>query len=333
MKTKNLLFILLAAIISSCSAQQSNDVYVNLEKSFPDSKYLAAVGEGDSKSEAEKNALAKLSLIFESNIDVNQSLHEHFSEFSDDENSSLTYESKTTKRTNVQSDQKLLNVKYGKHGVDSNGNNYAVAYINRSETASIYEEKIENNNSSIVAMENSAEMSDSKIFKYAAYNRASGLMNENIELMKKLHIISPNTSNFSEQISAYEKLYRKKGEVASDIKFVISNESNKDVINLLSSLLTSKGFKIAETGDFIVTSTMNYEKVDLGRKEIFYNWSVNVALTNAANETVFNFEKSIREGGINESAALARAKYSANEALKKNFIAEFSNYLNSLLGN
>lgn len=333
MKTKNLLFILLATIISSCSAQQSNDVYVNLEKDFPDSRYLAAIGEGDTKNEAEKNAMAKLSLIFESNIDVNQTLNEHFSEFSDDENSSLTYEAKTSKRTNVQSEQKLLNVKYGKHGVDKNGNNFAVAYINRSETASIYEEKIENNNSSIFAMENSAEMSDSKIFKYAAYNRASEMMNENIALMKQLYIISPHTNDFSSQISKYESIYRKKGEIASEIKFVISNESNEDVINSLSSLLTSKGFKIAETGDYLVTSTMKYDKVDLGRKEIFYNWFVNVALSNAGNEIVFNFEKSSREGGITESAAFARTKYAANDALKKNFITEFSNYLNSLLGN
>jgi len=333
MKIKTLQFVLLSFLISSCSAQQSNNVLVNLEKSFPDSRYLAAVGEGDSKSEAEKNAMAKLSLIFESNIDVNQTLNEHFSEFSDDENSSLTYESQTTKRTNVQSDQKLLNVKYGKHGVDENGNNYVVAYINRSETSFIYEEKIANNNSSIFAMDNSAEMSDSKIFKYAAYNRASEMMNENIELMKQLSIISPNTSNFSDEISKYESIYRKKGDVANSIKFVISNESSKDVVNSLSSLLTSKGFKIADIGDFLITSTMKFDKVDLGRKETFYNWFINIALTNAQNETVFNFEKSGREGGISESAVFARTKYSANEALRKNFITEFSGYLNSLLGN
>ncbi|MBU0475978.1 MAG: LPP20 family lipoprotein [Bacteroidetes bacterium] len=333
MKNRKLLLILLLVFFSNCIAQTSSDVYVNLEKDFPDSRYLAAVGEGDSRNEAEKNAMAKLALIFESKIDVNQTLNEHYSEFSDDENSSLTYEAKTTKRTNVESDQKLLNVKYGKHSVDNNGNNYAVAYINRSETAFVYEEKIANNNSSIFAMDNSAEMSDSKIYKYAAYNRASEMMNENIGLMKQLSIISPHTSNFSDQISKYESIYHKKGNVANSIKFVVSNESNKDVVNSLSSLLTSKGFKIAESGDFLITSSMKYEKVNLGRKEIFYNWFVNVELKNAEEEIIFNFEKSSREGGISESAVLARTKYSANESLKMNFMTEFQKYLNSLLGN
>jgi len=333
MKTQNLLFVLTLFLIPSCSAQQPNDILLNLEKYFPDSRYLAAIGEGDSKSEAEKNAMAKLALIFESNIDVNQTLNEHYSELSYDDNSSLTYEAQTTKRTNVQSDQKLLNVKFGNHGVDNNGNNFAVAYINRSETSFIYEEKIANNNSSIFAMDNSAELSDSKIFKYAAYNKASEMMNENIELMKQLSIISPNTSNFSNEISKYETIYRKKGEVANSIKFVISNVSNKNVVNSLTSLFTSKSFKVADSGDFLITSTMKFDKVDLGRKETFYNWFINISVSNAQNETVFNFEKSGREGGISESAVFARTKYSANESLRKNFITEFNGYLNSLLGN
>lgn len=333
MKYYKILLILFLFLMSNCYAQTESDVFNSLEKDFPDSRYLAAVGEGDSRSEAEKNAMAKLSLIFESKIDVDQTLNEHYSEFSDDENSSLTYEAKTIKRTNVESDQKLLNVKYGKHGVDKNGSNYAIAYINRSETAFIYEEKIANYNSSILAMQNSAEMSDIKIYKYAAFNRASEMMNENIELMKQLSIISPYTSDFSHQVSNYESIYRKKGEIASSIKFVISTENDKDVVNSLTSLLTSKGFKVGEGGDFTITSSMKYDKVDLGRKDIFYMWFINVELKNSQNETVFNFEKSSREGGISESAVLARTKYSANEALKKNFMTEFQKYLNSLLGN
>ncbi len=319
--------------VSSCSAQSSSDVYLSLEKDYPESRYLAAVGEGDTRRDAEKNASAKLALIFESRIDVSQSLNEYYEEFSNDETSTLKYESKTNKRTNVQSNQKLLNVKYGKHGVDEVGNNFVVAYINRSETASIYDEMIENNNASILALKKSAESSNIKINKYAALNSASGKMNENIALMKQLAIISPYNPDFSDKISTYETIYRMKGEVASSIKFVISNESDKDVVNTLKSLLTSKGFKIAESGDFLITSSIKYEEIDLGRKEMFYGWFVNVEMKNAQHEVIFNFEKSGREGGITKSAVYSRAKFSANKSLKKNFVMGFEQYLNSLLGN
>ncbi len=105
--------------LTSCSAQTPNNVYSSLEKDYPESRYLSAVGEGDTRKDAEKNASAKLSLIFESNINVNQTLNEHYSEFSDDEKFIPKHMMpKLQKRTNIESDQKLLNIKYGKNGVD-----------------------------------------------------------------------------------------------------------------------------------------------------------------------------------------------------------------------
>jgi len=322
-------FILL--LITSCSAQTSSDVYLNLEKDYPESKYLSAIGEGDSRKDAEKNAMHKLALIFESQIKTSQTLTEHYSEFSDDEGSSLTYEATTKKRTNVSSDQKLLNVKYGKHSVDEVGNNFIVAYINRRETAAIYDENIESLNTSILSLESHANNADLKIMKYAALNRASKLMNENLGLMKQQTIISPYNPDFSDKVATYNSIYRKKGEVAHSIDFVIS-ESDEDIVNSLSSIITSKGFKIAKSGDYFISTTLKYEEVDLGRNEIFYNWFMNIELVDANDEIIFNFHKSGREGGISESAVYSRAKFSANKSLKKEFIAGFEKYLDALVG-
>ncbi len=318
-------------LITSCSAQNSSDVFLNLEKDYPQSKYLSAIGKGDSRRDAEKNAMGKLALIFESQINTSQTLNEHYSEFSDDEGSSLTYEASTKKRTNVSSDQKLLNVKYGKHGVDEVGNNFIVAYINKRETAAIYDEKIEGFHTSILSLKNNAVKADSKIKRYAALNRASKQMNENLGLMKQQTIISPYNPDFSDKVATYNSIYAKKGEVANSIKFVIS-ESDEDIVNSLSSIITSKGFKIAKSGDFLISSSLKYEEVDLGRKEIFYNWFMNIELMDANNEIIFNFDKSGREGGITESAVYSRAKFSANKSLKKEFIAGFEKYLDTLLG-
>ena len=318
-------------LITSCSAQTSSDLFLNLEKNYPESKYLSAIGEGDSRKDAEKNAMGKLALIFESKINTSQTLNEHYSEFSDDESSSLTYESSTKKRTNVSSDQKLLNVKYGKHSVDEVGNNFVVAYINRRETAAIYDEKIENLNSSILSLEKNANSSVSKINKYAALNKASKLMNDNLALMKQQTIISPYNPDFSEKVVVYNSIYRKKGEVANSIKFVIT-ENDEDIVNSLSSIITSKGFKIANSGDFLISSSLKYEEVDLGRSEIFYNWFMNIELMEANKSIIFNFDKSGREGGISESAVYSRAKFTANKSLKKEFISGFEKYLDSLRG-
>jgi hypothetical protein len=329
-KKNILLFTLL--LVTSCSAQEPGDVYQVLQNNYPESKYLSAVGEGDTRKEAEKNAMGKIALIFESNIDVNQTLNEEYLEFSDDESSSLTYESSTKKRTNIESNQKLLNIKFGKRTTDEVGNNFVIAYINRRETAAIYDEKIENNDQAIVSLANNVPSTNSKIKKYAALNKASKMMNENLDLMKQQTIISPYNPDFSEKIARYNSIYREKGEVANSIKFVISNNSDKDIMNTLGSLITSKGFKIADSGDFLISAVLKYEEVDLGRKEIFYTWFMNVELKNADNEIIFNFEKNGREGGITKSAVYQRAKFSANKALKKEFVSGFEKYLDSLIG-
>ena len=321
----------LIVLITSCSAQKSDDVFQNLENNYPPSKYLSAIGEGDSRKDAEKNAMGKLALIFESKINTSQTLNEHYSEFSDEDGSSLTYEASTKKKTNVSSDQKLLNVKYGKHQVDEVGNNMIVAYIDRRETAVIYDEKIESLNSSILSLGNLANKVELKIKKYAALNRASQLMNENLELMKQQSIISPYNPDFSDKVAKYDAIYRKKGEVANSVKFVISG-SDEDIVNSLSSIITSKGFKIVDSGDFLISGTLKYEEVDLGRKEIFYNWHMNIQLLNVFAEIIFNFDKSGREGGITESAVYSRAKFEANKSLKKEFTTGFDKYLDSLLG-
>ncbi len=318
-------------LITSCSAQNSSDVFLNLEKDYPQSKYLSAIGKGDSRRDAEKNAMGKLALIFESQINTSQTLNEHYSEFSDDESSSLTYESSTKKRTNVSSDQKLLNVKYGKHGVDEVGNNFIVAYINRRETAAIYDEKIEGLHTTILSLENNVGKANSKIQMYAALNRASQLMNENLALMQQQTIISPYNPDFADKVAKYNTIYSKKGEVANSIMFVISG-SDEDIVNSLSSIMTSKGFKIVKKGDYLISATLKYEEVDLGRTEIFYNWFMNVQLMNVFAEKIFNFDKTGREGGISESAVYSRAQFSANKSLKKEFIAGFEKYLDSLLG-
>ena len=105
------------------------------------------------------------------------------------------------------------------------------------------------------------------------------------------------------------------------------------MLNTLKSLLTSKGFKVGKKGDFLITAIMKYTKINMQRKELFYNWTVNVEVMNNQNEIIFNFEKNGRDGGNTESTAFARVKYSAKKAIRKQFIFEFENYLNSLLGN
>lgn len=322
--------ILLTALFISC-ASSSKSGLSSLEDEYPESRFLYAIGQGDNLKDAEKNAIGKLSIIFESKVNIDQTLTENYSEYSDDNSSTLGYKSNLQKRVNLSSNQKLINVKTGKHFTDKNGSVYVVAYINRLETAFIYEEKIQNNDNSIQSLEMHANQTDLKIVKYASFSRATQLINENIGLLKQLSIISPNTISLSDKIDKYNSIKREKGKIANSIVFTFTSSKN-EITNTLSKILTSEGFRIGNNGDYNIFSSVNYEEVDLGRSEIFYTWEGSIEFSEPSGNTIFAFNQNGREGGKTRSSALTRVKYAANKKTAEVFISHFDEYLNSLLG-
>lgn len=323
--------ILIMVLLFGCGSASKNG-YSNMEKQYPESKFLSAVGYGDNLKDAEKNAIGKLSIIFESEVNVDQTLTENYLEYSDDNVSTLEYKSKTQKRINLSSNQKLMNVKTGKHYTDENGKVYTVAYINRLETAFIYEEKIQNNDNTILSLEEHSNQSDQKIVKYASLNKAIQLIDENLALLKQLSIISPNTVSYNDELAKYNFIKREKGKTANSIIFSFANTSN-DVMNTFSHVLTSEGFRIGNNGDFNISTSVSFQEVDLGRSEIFYTWEASIKLSELNGNTIFTFNQNGREGGKTESAAFSRVKYAANQKTTDAFIFHFEEYLNSLLGN
>lgn len=323
--------ILIVGLLFGCGSS-SKSGHTNVEEEYPESRFLSAVGYGDNLKDAEKNAIGKLSIIFESKVNVDQSLTENYLEYSDDNVSTLEYKSKTQKRINLSSNQKLMNVKTGKHYTDENGKVYAVAYINRLETAFIYEEKIQNNDNTILSLEEHSIQSNQKMVKYASLNRATQLIDENLVLLKQLSIINPNTVSYSNELEKYNSIKREKGKIANSIIFAFVNASN-EIINTLSNVLTSEGFRIGNNGDYNIITSVNFEEVDLGRSEIFYTWVASIELSELNGNTIFAFKQNGREGGKTESAALSRVKYAANQKTTDDFISHFEDYLSSLLGN
>lgn len=323
--------ILIVGLLFGCGSS-SKSGHSDLQEQYPESRFLSAVGHGDNLRDAEKNAIGKLSIIFESKVNVDQSLTENYLEYSDDNVSTLEYKSKTQKRINLSSNQKLMNVKTGKHYTDENGKVYVVAFINRLETAFIYEENIQNNDNTILSLEEHSNRSNHKIVKYASLNKATQIIDENMALLKQLSIISPNTVTYNDELEKYNSIKHEKGKIANSIIFTIFNGSN-EITSTLSNVLTSEGFKIGKNGDYYISSLVNFEEVDLGRSEVFYTWEVSIKLSEINGDAIFAFKQNGREGGKTESAALSRVKYAANHKTTDDFIFHFEEYLNSLLGN
>ena len=97
------------------------DWYLDPQSVYPDKTYLTSVGSGDSRRDAEQQALSGLSQTFEAQISVDSRTRERYRELMTSEGNMTETEIRLAETTNVQSNQTLLNVQFGEAAVDETG--------------------------------------------------------------------------------------------------------------------------------------------------------------------------------------------------------------------
>ena len=302
---------------SQSATRETSSLSNGYKTSLPESLYLSASGKGDTQSEAEKKAITNLSLIFQSKIDVNQKSTSETTEIFSNKDSEYSSSYSDSESILINSNQELINVKFSEPTVNSVGEVTVVAYINRLETEQIYEEKIGSYNSRLNSLIDSYELSNSKFKKYELLISAEKLAIMNMSLINQLNVISPNYSGLTTNEYNIDEIMNLRKDAAKNIVFGFSNRQEPEVYSSILNVLTTKGFSVGDSGDFIINSELSLNEVDLGRKEIFVNWKVKVNILH--NELlVISYNETNREGGLNKSQAVSRAISQANIGIKNN---------------
>ncbi|MEJ2055583.1 MAG: LPP20 family lipoprotein, partial [Calditrichaceae bacterium] len=136
---------------SNTSTSSDYPEWINNPNSlYPDSRYIVGVGSGDTRQAAEKNAVGNIAKVFQSVINVDQTLIENYLEVEQNNQNSASFSSQMLSRTSVTSQQDLKNIKIDEVYFSSNdGLYYVLAYLDRAETAQLYEQDIRNNDNKI----------------------------------------------------------------------------------------------------------------------------------------------------------------------------------------
>ena len=89
--------------------------------------YLSAIGEADSRRDAENMAAANLARIFESRVKADETYKERYMELT--KGGSTTYEeqSDVTKSVNIQAEQTLVNVEFAESYTNNMGRVFVLA--------------------------------------------------------------------------------------------------------------------------------------------------------------------------------------------------------------
>lgn len=307
----------------------------NPEKVYSPQIYLVAIGEGDSRKDAENNAVANLSRIFESKVKADETTTQRYLELTRNKTTTIEDEFNVETRVNVKSEQTLYNIKFADSYTDNLGKTYVLAYIKRMETAEIYTEKINNNAEKIHYFIDLSEKTNDIIKQYAALNAASTIAAVNETLIEQLNIISPTAKEFLELNYEYQKLKNQAAEKAKNITFsvTIQNDEKDKIKVIVESLLNDFGFNISTNGLLKVSGSILFENTDLKRDDDFkfvrYTFDLKVVDNNG--DTIISLFEKGKEGHTTYLEAKERAIRKIGKKIKKKFRKKLTAYFDGLV--
>jgi len=304
-----------------------------LEDTYPEKDYLAVVGEGDTRRDAESDAAGALVRIFGSNIKVETEAIVRYRELENESGGSYELEKEATKEVDILAQHMLYNLQYSDPYTDNTGRVHVVGYLDRVKTGQIYKEKIEKNSTRIVTFKQNAVTSERLISKYAYIDAAIIFAKNNELMLDQLNIIyAPMRKmvNLPYKLDELNTLYSDIAEqMVFDIRIV--NDMEEKIANLVAGLLSEKGFSIKRGGVLKVNGDVKIEPLALKNNYENLRWYLNLQMKDESGKTIVSYNKNQRETGVSKSAAEARAYIEMEKQIKKAFFNEFIKYLDSLV--
>ncbi|MCD4829106.1 MAG: LPP20 family lipoprotein [Candidatus Cloacimonetes bacterium] len=333
------LLLLLVILTVSCAvhARRGNDSrpgWLNDPKSlYPDNIYLSAIGEGDTRRQAEADAAASLARIFETRVETQSTFEEHYYELVVGDQADAVTTTNQQQDITLSSQQTLLNVQYGESHTDNLGRTHIIGYIDRMRTGQVYEEKIDRGAGKVRNFLRKGRQSEDLLAAYAYISAALVISDHNETLMEQLAIISPTMHEFIELGYRHEEILAERRETGQQIGIDVrvTGDSEGKVEAVLRELLSQRGFALRQNGLLRVNAEVRFEDVDLNQPDkAFVRWHLTVNVERAAGESLVSYYEKQREGSINRSQAVAFSYREMEKKLRNNFMKQFMGYLAGL---
>lgn len=338
---KKVIYLLLIILfLSGCSSNSTvnrdgkPEWIDNPKVKYPDGMYLSAVGYGSTRRSAEADAMGSVARIFKTDVKANSKYSERWSDLeATNKEDEMSLYSENTKDIFISAEQNLINIEIGESYTDNLGKVYALAYINRSRTADIYDEKISQTNEMVDFYMDKYNTSQDNIKKYAYLGLASIFAFQNQTLLDQLAIISPLEFDMVGVANRYPKINSQMRELASQISFSINveNDENDIIANAIKEIINEMNFNIVNNNAMLnINSVINYQDVELDRKEQFVKSEFDLSIIDKNNQTVLSINEKVRTGGINRSEAISKSKSSLVRTLKNKLQTRIEKYFDSL---
>jgi hypothetical protein len=306
----------------------------NPQKLYPLKYYLTAVGEGDTLAVAESVAAGNLAKIFRTDIVVDERLTERYYELIGERNS---YQEQTQLNRNVDmyTAMTLQNVQYPERYTDpQTGRVYALAALNRGETADIYVTRLKENDARTARFVARSE-DLSPAVTYAALSAAVAISADSQQLMEQLDVLFPAAKSKVKLQYIHDNLQQRLAQAAKAIGFSVNIDGDAEgkVTQAITALLTEMGFVVSSDNPFLrVSGTVELEKTDLGRQGLhFVRYLMKLDMQDAYGKTVLALSEQGREGHVSVNEAVSRCLRSMTRSVENQLVYRLFSYFDQLV--
>jgi len=308
----------------------------NPESKYSNTQYITAIGSGSSRSNAEKDAASKLSRIFRTEVSASETMEKRYEELTKNNITTTDDFARNTKNVTLTSNEALINMQFGESYTDDKAKVHILAYLNRFETAGIYEEMISANSYQVIYYQNKTQELDDLLDIYAFYGAAWMIVQKNEDLLRQYRIISPQMSSMFEV--KYDKNTIKNNYIkaARDITFSLNIEGDEEgrINSILKRIITGAGFQIDDNEGFIsVKGSINMSPTDLQRDDntVFYRWDMSLNLTQRDGNIILSLNPSGRTGSISLEEARARVFIDIEKKLDRTLIRDLNSWFDNIV--
>jgi len=319
--------ILFLLFLAGCSTQKQSipEWVVRPQEKYPQSRYLVAVGEGDSRRAAENSAAAGLSRIFEAKVESKETLSETTTEARGAED---RFDQLSELRADIRigSEQNLLNIQFGESFTDDRGRVYTAAYLPRAETAEILRQRIAANSADLLLLIRQSEQVSDPLNAYAFRRVAVKKALENDRLLAQLDIIAPGSRDRTALPYDPQTLYSETAAAAQKVTFSVSLSGEAG--DALREALSGMGFSEGSPAVLLFSGRASIDKTDLRRDPlVFVRTLYQIEARDRTGNLVLSISDTSREGHINAELATERAR----QVLRRNILQQIPEKLGGTL--
>jgi hypothetical protein len=318
----------------TASADDLPQWYLNPQDVYPDEQYLTSVGTGDTRRDAEQQAMAGLSQIFEAEIEVDSRTRERYSEIMTAQGTLSESEVELAQTTNIRSDQTLLNVQFGEAAVDDVGRVHVIAYIQRLPTARVYQDLIETNGAQVRSFLDQADESGGLIRRYSYVSAAAVVAQNNEVLRDQLRIISPGFSEMVDLPYDPDTVIRRRADLASQMVVSVSIGGDPDgrLAAVVREALSEERFPISSEDPVLqVAGEMSLSEEEGNPDFETVRWLLQLDMTGPDGSTLVAVEEQGRASGVSLDAARAFAYQDMEEIVGRELVGSMREYFDGVV--